>query len=579
MTSQATPYRGCDAIADVLTGLGVRTVFAVAGASHTFLLTALKKRNVSIISSRHETGAIASADGYARISGGLGIALIITEQGLPNAIGGLALAYQACSPVLVLLARSSNNWIEAESEYDTDKQSLVAPISKWARTPLEANRLAEYVWVGAKAAQSGRKGPAVLNIPAHFLGETVERAPATFRSPPTHSLPTAPAAEIEQAAEYIATAEKPLVIAGAGARWGDAGPALRRLSSDFGIPVVGNSQGRGLVPEDWETGFSWPFAQIAAREADCVVWAGARFKQRLGFGLPPRFAANAKFIQIDLHAEELHRNRPVDLALHADTGKTLTAIADALDQRSGQLARKSDWLKTALEPRIRRVTDVASRQAHPVHPLRLPRALMDAAPKDMIYVGDGADIQTWMYGYVRISEAPGFLDHYPLGSMGVGTPLAVGAAAAARDMAEPGEAPRRVVLMTGDGSFGFYPAELHAAEEAKLPITVVIANDGAWGSEYHEQKGAIGETVNTMMRFHDYEKIGEAFGCAGRRVDRESGLPDALRAAFESDRPTVINVITDREAGSEMLSDDLLRMLIFTDLQGGQTFLDTKDGD
>ncbi len=557
--------KGGEFVCDTLVSLGVRSVFAIAGASHTHVLAALQKNDVSIISNRHETGAVGAADGYARVSGKLGVALIIAEQGLPNAMCGIASAYHACSPVLVLIARLPSSWTESQSEWDADKHDLVSGVTKWARTVPSAERLSEYVWTAAKAAQSGRRGPVALTIPVELLAQPVSAPLHNGGAAPAISHPSCAAGDAVVAAKLIANAERPLIVAGAGARWAGASGPLQKLHDEFGIPVLGNGLGRGLVPENWKTSFSWPFGQLGAKHADCVIVAGARLKQRLGFGLPARFSPSAKFIQIDLHAEELHRNRPADVAFHGDAAATLTAIVDALGRQSPQPKFESTWLRDHLQERFDKVREEKARSGERVHPLVLGEALQKFAPDDLIYVGDGADIQAWLYNVIAIREAPGHLDHYPMGAMGIGMPLAVGAAVAARD----GDG-RRVVLVTGDGSFGFYPAELHAAARANLPLVVIIANDGAWGSEFHEQKTSTGKTFNTELGYHRYEKIAEAFGCESHFVAEPSELEPALERAFAATGPVVVNVVMDQNAGAALRKTPILKTIVFDDLASSQ---------
>jgi acetolactate synthase-1/2/3 large subunit len=160
---------GAEAVCEVLAQHGVGTTFALGGASHTFLLDALERRGVGIVSTRHETGTVAAADGYSRVTGKLGVALIISDQGVPNAITGIATAFHACSPVLVLVARLPTASLEAEAEADHDKQALTESIVKWSRTVPSAERLPEYVDVAARRALTGRPGPTVLVIPQEFL--------------------------------------------------------------------------------------------------------------------------------------------------------------------------------------------------------------------------------------------------------------------------------------------------------------------------------------------------------------------------------------------------------------------------
>ncbi len=551
---------------------GVRTVFALAGAGHAYVLDALDRDGVRIVGGRHESGTVGAADGYARITRSLGVALTITDQGLPNALNGIACAWHAASPVVVLMARLPHAWTESEAEYDNLSLALVRPITKWCRTVPSAARLGECVGVACERALAGRPGPVVLQLPMEFLGPGL--ADDAALAPPPAEIPrVAPdPAAVARAADVLGAAARPLIVCGAGATRAGAGPGVRRLCLEHGVPVAGNSQGRGLVPEDDERSFAWPYMQSAAKEADAVLVLGARLKQRLGHGLPPRFAPDAKFVQVDLEAEELSRNRRIDVPLVADAALAADAIADALAARAWR-APDPRWLANALVDRHAYVTALAAREADPIHPLRLGRAVQDCLPADAIVVADGADIATWMYGVLRIRTAPGFLDHYPLGAMGVGTPLAVGAAAAARDLAETAGDERPVVLVTGDGSIGFHPAELHAAALARLPLVVVIGNDDAWGVELHTQRRALGRDVNTALGALPYEHLGPAFGGRGHRVDRVVDLDATLARAFAEARrervPVVVNVAIDREAGAAIKSDPRAAMILFDDLATG----------
>ena len=161
-------------ISRTLKRLGIGSVFSLAGAAHTFLLDALDKDEFTIISSRHETATVAAADGYARVTGKPGVALIISDQGMPNAVSGILTAHQACSPVIIIVARLPTDWIEPQSEIDHDSLSLVRPITKWSRTIHEAGRLREYVETAYRQATTGRPGPVVLQIPQEFLAQTIQ---------------------------------------------------------------------------------------------------------------------------------------------------------------------------------------------------------------------------------------------------------------------------------------------------------------------------------------------------------------------------------------------------------------------
>lgn len=560
-------------VSRALARYGSRTVFALGGASHAHLLDALDRDGFRIISNRHESGCVSAADGYARVTGRLGIALIIADQGMPNAINAIATAFHACSPVLILVAQLPNSWIEAESEYDSNKHPLVGAITKWARTVPAAERLAEYVDVAAKRALSGRPGPVVLQMSQEYLSATMADYGAAARPPAELARAAADPAQIARAASLLANAQRPLIIAGAGATLAHArgsAEALATLVHDCHIPIAGNGLGRGVVAEDWERSFSWPLMQIAARDADVVCVVGARLKQRLGYGLPPRFASDARFIQIDCEANELSRNRRIDVPIAADAAlasQQLLAATQSLQTNHAVSSKRAEWLRHALRDRLSYLDEVERGNHGEVHPLVLGRELQRQLPADAIIVGDGADVQTWMYGALKVRRCPGFLDHYPMGAMGVGTPLAVGAAAAAHELAlAAGTTVPPVLLTTGDGAFGFYPAELHAAALASLKLVCVIGNDGAWGTELHGQMKAIGRSVNTELGYARYELVGAGFGCHAESVSTPAELKPALQRAFAASGPSVVNVKIDRSAGAQIKSDARAQMIMFDDL-------------
>jgi acetolactate synthase-1/2/3 large subunit len=229
---------------------------------------------------------------------------------------------------------------------------------------------------------------------------------------------------------------------------------------------------------------------------------------------------------------------------------------------------RANWVREALRDSFRYFDGIAAAPAGAaVHPLVLGREIARLLPENAIIVGDGADVQNWMYGALRVRRAPGFLDHYPMGAMGVGTPLAVGAAAAARELSVQRRGPLRPVLLTtGDGSFGFYPAELHAAAQAGLKLVCVVGNDGAWGTELHGQVKAIRRTINTELGYARYDLVGQGFGCHGEFVQTPAELRPALERAFAQNGPSVVNVIIDRAAGAQLKTEPLAQMIMFDDL-------------
>ena len=555
---------GGQVMSRIFQAYGIKTVFCLAGAAHAHALYAFADDGLQVISGRHETGSVGAADGYARITGRPGIAMIAGFQGLPNAMGGVRTAQLACSPVVLILSLHVASTRESAGEETNDPLDMVKPFVKWAKIVPDASRLAEFVHAALFQASSGRPGVAVLGVPQSFESALIEGAIDLAARPLTQNVSEPSDAAIAEAAESLRKAQKPMIIAGSGAAWSNAGEALRQLSAAQNIPVLGHALGRGLVPEDMKLGFSWSLAQVAAKEADVVLAVGARLTQRLGYGLAPRFRANAKIIQVDISAEEFARNRPVDVALHGDAKHTIAKLAKALGQ--GKRAHPA-WVLEAMKARLERIDGLGRETSGPIHPYRLGRELMDVIPEDAIFVGDGADILNWMLGVTRVRTPRSYLDHYPLGSMGIGTPLALGAAAGERELAaDSGRAARRVVLVTGDGAFGFYSSELNSIALAGLNITIIIGNDGGWGTERNGQLHSSRRNINCDLGFCDYHLIGQAFGCHGKRIESAADIKPALLQALQSDKTTVLNVITDPAAGLARKQDPRLQMITFEDL-------------
>jgi len=550
----------------MLQEIRVDTVFCLSGAAHAYLLREMVSAGITVISTRTEAGTVAAADGYARVKGGLGVAMIAGKQGLPNAVGGVRTAQLACSPVLVMASVYDAPSTEAIGDEATDPLVATAPFAKWSRSVPSAARVEEFLGAAIHAATSGRPGVSVLGLPTHFAkAEIPARSPMlAIKQDPSSPSPSWDA--IARAADLIAGAKRPLILAGTGSALSGAGDALTSLSA-LGIPVFGHALGRGVVVEDMKSGFPWPLAQVAARHADVVISFGLRLGQRIGYGMEPRFSRDARFIQIDISPSELGRNRQIEIPIVADARLAAVELLTALEWRGYKAPEGTGWVGDAIATRLDRLDELGRVEEGPIHPLRIGRELMRLIPQDAIIVSDGADIYNWMSGVLRIRSPRSYLDHFPLGSMGIGTGLALGAAAAAKEAARlHGAVERRVVLITGDGSFGYYAAELNSMKLADLPIACVISNDGAWGTEKNGHLMHWDESVNCELGQCDYHLIGQAYGCIGKKVTTPDELAPALELALTAAEPSVINVLTDPDAGLARKQDPRLQMVTFEDL-------------
>ncbi len=557
-TEGSNKMTGAAVMRRVLDRFGVKTVFALAGASQTRLLDECEQADYRIVPSRHETATVGAADGYARVTGKVGIAMVNVDQGMPNAITGLQTALEACSPVVVLVGREPDTWTQPELDFDHEILGLVQPVTKWARTCRSAARLGEYLEAACRRALAGRPGPVVLAFPKDFLSEIINPGVDLTTPISAEPRPTPSPDEVSKAADLIAAAKRPLIIAGSGSFRSGAGEILRRFASEFGINVAGNNLGRGLVPEDDVTGWGWPIAQFAAHEADVVVWAGARMAKKFGYGLSPRFPPTAKMIKIDLHAEELGRNRMPEVGMAADSRAALEAVFNELQGRKTPKFDPS-WLASSLQERLKVIAESGS-GPDVIHPLRLAQEVNARLPGNAIFVQDGASILVLSWAVTRYRCEGGYMDTMPLGSMGMGTPLALGAVAGAKEIAAETGAPERpVVLVTGDGAFGFYPAELGSAVQAGLPFVCVISNNGGWGNEIHSQPRQIGRTINAHFGEVRYDTVARGFGAEGLRIEDPKQLGSELDKAMKiNEKVIVVDVIVDDTGGLDPRASTLM---------------------
>jgi acetolactate synthase-1/2/3 large subunit len=555
---------GGQIVARTLRAHGVGTVFSLAGTTHTDVLDPLDQDGFAIVPGRSENGTVGAADGYARVTGKCGVALIIADQGVPNAMAAIASAYHACSPVIVLVGwYAGPQGTEADYEIDNNTLPMVGSVCKWAKSIPSVDRVSEYVNTALRRAMSGRRGPVILQMPSALMGAAIDAA-ESIDSPAT--VPARPAANcdaIEKAADLIAGAKQPLILAGGGAHASQAGEAIRTFVDRFNIPILGNSQGRALVPEDGARSFNFGLGGMACAQADVILVLGARLKGRLGYGLAPAYNADAAFIQVDIEPEELGRNRHINVPITADVRIAVEQLTAELDARGFDGLRGEPWTKALFRERIAYIDTVGRGENDSlVHPYRIGHEIDKRLPKDAILVQDGAQILGSIYATVKLQRGP-VLDHYSLGSMGIGTPLMVGACAGAREIAKLTGAPeRRVVMITGDGAFGYFSNEIGSARAMGLNPVIIVANDSAWGVEWAGHLDKLGRPINTELNPTRFDLIAEAHGCLGIRVEKGADLGPAIDKALAADVPAVIDVIIDRDATLAIRADAKLRHIV-----------------
>lgn len=552
--TERTEDHGGRLVAQALKRHGVEVMFTLCGGHVLPILDGCLEEGIRVIDARHEQAAVVMAEGFAYATRTTGVAAVTAGPGFTNAVTGMADANASGVPVVVLSGRTPVKTWKRGAIQDVDQLAIARPVSKWAHTCFQADRLSEHVADAMWHARAGRPGVAYLELPTDVLMATPSvDLPWNPGYPATVPAPAAAPDAVGAALDALSGAERPVAIVGSGAYWGSADEALARFSEVTGIPVTTTGPSRGLLP-DSHPGCIGGLAHggVAVLSADVVLLLGSRFDGNMLFGGPPLFQPWQRIIQVDLRAEAFGGNRIPDLAVHGDAGSVLTQIADGWDTppKKEWLAEASDYSRSSLES-----WDAQWRtHGHDggIHPGWLAREVnafaQEISEGRCTLVVDGGDILTWGIAYFE-AHAPGRImtTGTALGTLGLGFPFAVAAKAARPD--EP------VFLLCGDGTFGFSAMELDTAARHGLPIVCIVSNNGAWVDVQYEQKQWFGadRLIASDIGFRRYDKLADMVDGYGAWVTDPGELRPALRAAVDSGRPAVINVKTDPEVLSEIL--------------------------
>ena len=523
--------------ARALKDAGVDCVFTLSGGHVMGIYDGCLDEGIRVIDVRHEQAAVHAADAWARLHPGrVGVAILTAGPGVTDGVTGVANAWRANAPILVIGGQGPFDNLRRGSLQEMDHVSVMRPITKFADTCYQSGRIAEYVELAIRTALSGIPGPAFLEIPMDVLHGPVDLASVempTFRD--YRVAAPAPANRIEQAVEVLAVAERPLMMAGTALKWSEGAPALRRFVESTSIPCFTNGMGRGQLPMDHPQFFNRTRKQ-ALSEADVVVLAGTPLDFRMKFGqsIPP----DAKIVQLDLDETLIGQNRSADVGLVGNLGATLDAWLDSMAANDVKL----DFSERSMELRALEATaEVAlaaqlNSDAVPIDPLRLCREIADAITDDMIVIGDGGDIVAQAAKVLSVPPNGAWMDPGPLGTLGVGMPFALAA-----QLAYP-EQP--VMIIYGDGSFGLNGFEFDTAVRFGLPIVGIVGNDAAWGQMMRPQAMIYGtdRLVATELSRTRYDLVVEALGGHGEHVTEPDQIGPAIQRAFAAGIPALVNV-------------------------------------
>ena len=523
--------------ARALKAAGVECVFTLSGGHVMGIYDGCLDEGIRVIDVRHEQAAVHAADAWARLNPGrVGVAILTAGPGVTDGVTGVANAWRANSPILVIGGQGPFNNLRRGSLQEMDHVSVMKPITKWADACYETGRIAEYIELAVRTAMSGVPGPSFLEIPMDVLHAPidVDSVPMpTFRDYRVAS--AAPAERVEAALDLLRAAARPMLMAGTALKWSEGGPALRRFAEATNIPVFTNGMGRGQLPMSHPQFFNRT-RKDALAGADLVVLAGTPLDFRMKFGAS--IPADAKVVQLDLDETLIGQNRSADVGLVGNLGANLDAMLDGLSPGELDFSDWSATLRAAEDAAEQALAAQLTSDEVPIDPMRLCKAIADviAADDEMIVIGDGGDIVAQASKVLKVPERGTWMDPGPLGTLGVGMPFALAA-----QLANPN---RRVLIIYGDGSFGLNGFEFDTAARFGLPIVGVVGNDAAWGQMMRPQAMIYGtdRLVATTLTYTRYDKVVEALGGHGEHVTEPSEIVPAIERALASGKPALVNV-------------------------------------
>ena len=531
--------------ARALKAAGVNCVFTLSGGHVMGIYDGCLDEGIEVIDVRHEQAAVHAADAWARLHPGrVGVAVLTAGPGVTDGVTGVANAWRANSPIVVIGGQGPFDNMRRGSLQEMDHVSLMRPVSKWSVACLQTSRIGEYIELAVRNALSGVPGPSFLEIPMDVLHAPIDLDTATIPKFRDYRVAgSAPAHLVDEAIDLIAAADRPMVMAGTSLKWSEGGPALVQFLDATAMPCFVNGMGRGQVPWD-NAQFCNRTRRQALKEADLVILAGTLldFRMKFGAAIPP----DAKIVQLDLDETLIGQNRPADVGLAGNLGVNFRALTDRMVDRG--VDRKWTDRRNELQAEEARLEEQLSALLNsdetPIDPQRLCRDIASVIDDDMIVIGDGGDIVAQASKVVSVPRNGTWMDPGPLGTLGVGMPFALAAQKAFPD--------KRVLIIYGDGSFGLNGFEYDTAVRFGLPIVGVMGNDAAWGQMMRPQAMLYGEDrlVATELNYTRYDKVVEALGGHGEHVTEPGDIVPALRRAFASGKPALVNVEIRQDKGA-----------------------------
>ncbi len=536
-------------VAKALKNEGVEVIWTLCGGHIIDIYDGCLDEGIDIIDVRHEQVAAHAADGYARMSGKPGCAVVTAGPGTTDAITGVANAFRAESPFLLIGGQGSLSQHKMGSLQDLPHVDMLNPITKFAATVSSTERIADMVSMAFRECYNGAPGPSFLEIPRDILDAEVAVDSARIPAAGSYRASTRQLGnpeDIEKLADLLVKAQRPCVLLGTQVQTCQAYAEVKQFVETLNIPAYMNGAGRGCLPPGHPQGMDRT-RRYAFDKADVIVIVGCPFDFRMGYG--KRLRADATVVQIDLDYRTVGKNRDISLGLVGDCGCILAAVTQAASGRGGTGAgQREEWLKELRAEEATRTEKLMSEflsDSQPINPYRVAWEINEFLTEDTIYIGDGGDVVTISAQAVRPRQPGHWMDPGPLGTLGVGVPFAMGAKYAHPD--------KEILCYFGDGAFSLTGWDFETAVRFNLPFLGVIGNNSAMNqircgqiNKYGKQRGNVGNLLGDV----EYSKFAQMLGGYGEEVRDPKDIRPALergREAVANGRPALINIWVDRE--------------------------------
>ncbi|HKV88302.1 MAG TPA: acetolactate synthase [Candidatus Dormibacteraeota bacterium] len=523
-------------IALALKRAGVSHLFTLNGGHIWPILVGAAEHGIRIVDFRHEQSAAFAAEGWAKVTRECGVAAVTAGPGVTNSMTMLAQAQSGDSPVFLIGGRAPMARWGMGSLQEMDHVDVVRSLTKRAVTLASAEDAYAEAAEAVRTALSHRTGPVFMDVPIDVFFGAADLPEATEHLLPDPGPPPDPDL-VQRAAMLISDAKRPAVIAGGNVWWARAERELQSLVEAAHLPLTVNGMARGMLPP----GHPLFFARArgpALGEADLILVIGAQLDFRLNFGRPPVFADEARIVYVDV--DDHRKHRAAEVAIYGDLRAAIAALAQAVSGTAGQ----AGWLgrlREAESAARQRDQAMTAAESTPVHPARLIAEVDRFLDPDAIIVGDGGDFVSFA-GRLIERQKPGlWVDPGPFGALGSGPGYAIAAKLAHPD--------RQVLILSGDGAFGFSAMEFDTMVRHRIPVVCVVGNNGIWALEKHPMQKLLGVSIAADLgQGTRYDKVVEALGGHGELVERPEQIRPALERAFKSGLPACVNVVCDPDA-------------------------------